>query len=228
MKMKFDSFGAKSHLAPLFSFQSIIDTDIGLLNLIRNEYLDTRVFNPDFFKTKFYQQLYELYHRKEENFLYLFSKTDDKELLDSYYQEFKETKYKEILEMSISTEVYRLYRTCKNNSDFEAAILCKDPIEIEFLSKEPEFKNSKLLLLSETTTKQIDHYQQFFLKRLEELEDFRNLVAKTFYISTFGVNLNEEDNDIRSYDTIDYMIKRQNNFSIYDIYDRDLIEKGRK
>ena len=228
MKMKFDSFGAKAHLAPLFSFQSIIDTDIGLLNLIRNEYLDTRVFEPGFFKTKFYQQLYDLYHRKEENLLYLFAKTEDKELLDSYYREFLDTKYKEILDMSISTEVYRLYRTCKNNSDFEVAILCKDPLEVEFLSKEPEFKNSKILLLSEITFTDVDHYQQFFLKRIEELEDLRNLIAKTFYISTFGVNLNEDNNDIRSYDTIDYMIKRQNNFSVYDMYDRDLIEKGRK
>lgn len=227
--MKFDPLGVRTVLTPLFGFDTIIDTDIGLLNLIRNQYLDERVFKKDFFKTKFYQQLYELYHRKEENPLYVFAKdSENREQLDAYYHEFLDTCYTDILDMSISTEVYHLMRMCKNSPDFEIGILCKRQEEIDFLSEEEDFKDIKLYLLEKINSKVTDTYKQFFLKRLEDIEPFRELSVKTFYISSFGPNLNETEDDFRSYDTIDYMVKRLNNFSVYDIYDKTIIEKGRK
>ena len=71
-------------------------------------------------------------------------------------------------------------------------------------------------------------YEQFFFKKIEEIEEFRNLIAKTFYISTFGVNLNELEDDLKEYETIYYVIKRKNNISLFDMYDKEKIEEGRK
>lgn len=217
------------HLAPLFSFHTIIDTDIGLLNLIRNQYLDERVFKKDFFETPFYEQIYNLYHRKEDNLLYLFAKhPEDKETLDGYYHEFLEKCYDEILEMSISTEVFHLFQSCILSPEFKVSILCYDQREIDFIEKEPDFAGAEKILLSSLNQKSKNKYEQFFFKKIEEIEEFRNLIAKTFYISTFGVNLNELEDDLKEYETIYYVIKRKNNISLFDMYDKEKIEEGRK
>ena len=81
--------GVKVKMTPLISFHAIVDIDVGLINLIKQEYLDERVFNKDFFTQPIYAIIADRYYRKERNPLLVFAKNKkDTETLNGYYEVF--------------------------------------------------------------------------------------------------------------------------------------------
>ena len=149
-------------MAPLISFDSIVDTDVGLVNLIRKEYLDTKVFNKDFFDMQFYEILKQLYHRKEKNLLYLFAiDTSNTELLDSYYNEFMERCMPQILEMSITTEILTLIDQFNSSQEIKSTILCYSEDQLRIIQEEPTLKKNRKVLLSDLTEKEKQSFSQY-------------------------------------------------------------------
>ena len=64
---------ANGKMAPLISFNTIFDIDVGLIQLIYDEYLDPKVFNIDIFNKSLKDIIKLLYFRTEKNPLYLFA-----------------------------------------------------------------------------------------------------------------------------------------------------------
>ena len=72
--------------------------------------------------------------------------------------------------------------------------------------------------------KKMDSYSQFYIKYFEEeIEHFKNLRKRTFYISTCGVNLNENNDDIANNELIMELIKQDNKINLFDIYRTSVI-----
>lgn len=217
--------GANIYLAPLISFDTIVDTDFGLINLIGKEYLDESVFNVDFFKKNVKQIIKEIYLREDKNPLYLIAKDgQNKELLDEYYAEFMSSKLIDVYNNSITTEILHLIASFNNSPNITTPdILCYNNEQIEILKNEPLLEKNNKILLSDLEK---DNYGQFFFKDIDDCELFKDLTFKSFYVSTYGPNLDKNEDDLRNQELVDTLIKNKNSISIFDIYKQNIL--GRK
>lgn len=220
--------GAKSKLAPLISFNTLVDTNIGLVNLIRRDYLDPSVFKIEFFDQSFYKILSDLYYRKTKNPLKVFAKENvEDEILDQYYEEFMEKCYKDILGMSIGTEMINLVDIFNDSQEVVSTILCYKQEEIDLLNTEPKLEKNEKVLLSKISQHDIDKtFQQFYLYSLDEIKPFENCRLKTFYFSGSGINFDEETSDLIITEPLKKIITQTNAISVFDMYKKDIIMKG--
>lgn len=219
--------GANNTLAPLISFDTLVDTEIGLVRLIYDEYNGTELFDTSFYEQSVFKTVHDLYNRENTNPLTVFANKDHVlyKKIDEYYKEFIETRIKDILKLSITTLIAPMIDNFNNSQEINPTILCYSQDQIDILQGEDYLKDNKKVLLSSLTENDKKKYNQFFLKRVEEIEPFKNLTSKTFYISTFALNFDKEKSSdgnegfiFKSSDLIDHLIKNRNQISIFDMY----------
>ena len=218
--------GADNKMAPLISFHTIFDIDVGLVQLIFDEYLEPKVFNKDFFHRPLIDIIRDLYYRKDENILNLFANKDvDQEILDNYYQEFLNTCMDKILDKSITTEIINMISMFNNTSEINPTILYYNEKQKELLDDEPLLKKNRKVCLKELNSEQRKTFSQYYFKYIDELEPFTHCRAKTFYISNHSLNLNDDKNDIKDSDLIIKIIKGRNQISIFNLYNEQIIQR---
>ena len=150
--------GTKS--TPLISFNTIVDTDVGLTRLILEQYLNPEVFDPRYFQRDFVEIIGELYRRKESNPLYLFARdTQDKDTLDTYYREFLKEKEKEILERSITTEVINMIDNFNSTLEIQTTIVYYTLEQKRILDEEPILSKNQKVYYKSLTKKEKDYYK---------------------------------------------------------------------
>lgn len=219
--------GFNNKLNPLISFYSIVDTDIGLMNLIHNEYLDKTVFNWDFFyDDDFYKKISSIYYRSDKNLLRVFANDKSNPRLDEYYKDFIETCQSKILDYSITTEILTLIDTFNMTQEIRPTLLCYTKEQIEVLEDEPLLSKNNKVLLSSMTEEEKLSFSQYFFCDIEEIYNFSECRLKTIYISSKGTNLTEDGADIKDDPIISTLIQHANHISIFDMYSRDIIKKG--
>lgn len=228
--------GVMSRHAPLFSFHSIYDIDIGLVNLIRERYLDERVFDPLFFKQNRLKIISDMYTRKESNPLSVFARPNiSKEDLDDYYNQFLEKEYKYIYDECVSTEILNYIDIFEQDADFDATILCYNDYEIKIVKDES--KLAKLKIIRPDSAGLIDimvqrSFSEIFMKKVEEIDLFCNVIDVTFYIASFGPNFREGHSPkdanpaLKETKVIEQnSILPMNVFNIYDMYNGKYFER---
>lgn len=216
--------GANAKLAPLISFDTIVDTDFGLINLIYTNYLDKSVFDVNFFLDNTKNIIAKLYLRKDINPLYTIAKNDiDKQRLDDYYNEFLFSKKSDIYDMSITTEILNMIQTFNKSQEIIPTILCYNEDQIRALEEEDDLINNQKVLLSSLTRKDKESFSQFFFKDISEVTPFLDLKFKTFYLSTYGPNFGEDD--LRDPELVKQIIMNRNKISIFDMYKKDITER---
>ena len=220
--------GANSKLAPLISFDTIVDTDVGLINLIRYFYLDPTVFDENWFNRPMVKVIADLHYRSQENPLYLISNPNDTrlnkyEILDEYYQEFISTKEVDILKHSVTSGVLNLIDQFNKSGEIKTTILCYTENQRDIIRSEPALAYNTTILFDEI--EDMNKYNQFFFKRIEEAEPFKDLKYKTIYFSDFKMNLNESGEDLKEIDLIDQFALNHNAINIFNMYRKDILEK---
>lgn len=231
-----DIGGVMSYHAPLFSFNSIYDIDIGLVNLIRKKYLDERVFDPLFFKQPKLKIISDMYTRLESNPLTVFARPNiSKEDLDDYYRQFLDKEYKFIYEECVSTEILNYIKMFESDTDYDITILCYTDYEVKIVKDEPILKNKKILRVNKELRldkKTQGSYSEVFVKKVEEIELFPNAIDITFYISSFGPNFdpnhrpNSENPMIKETSVlVRNSLFPMNTFNIYDMYNGKYFER---
>jgi hypothetical protein len=180
-------------MSPLIPFDMIFDTDVGLLSLIFKSYMDPKIFNKSFFVGKTVNELaHVLYDRSMRNPLYLCVNNDYTNSCDSLYNEFMETKYSEILNLSVITEFYRLVGAFNNESDIRTTIVCKRQEEIDLLKQYHNTERAKFVLSSTMSETDIKKHNQFYFKDVEDAAPYATLLkGKTIYFANYGFNRNE-------------------------------------
>lgn len=175
---------------PLVSFNCIIDTDFGLLNLIDNDYLDSSIFNIDFFNNhhKIREMVKVLYEREDKNPLSVCIKDSNYDI-ESLYNEFMKEKYTDILKRSMVTEIYNLLEQFKLSGEVRPTVLCTAQEEIDCLKELPLFKQIPILLMEELAD--VSQYNQFFFRYIDDkyinhLSKF--IKCKTIYIINHKFN----------------------------------------
>lgn len=209
-------------MSPLISFYTIVDTDIGLIRLIKNEYLNQSVFDINFFKRNILDIIYDLYNRKGENPLLLFAKDKSNDKLNQYYFDFLNEKSQDILNLSYTTDMERLIVLFVESMEIIPTILCYSKDQIDILNDTDIYKPINKVLITDLTEKSKYEYTQYYFKTIDEAEPFLNAKAKTIYFSTCGRNLNDDYNDIIESDIIEALVSRRNQINLISLYQKDI------
>lgn len=176
----------------LILFDTIVDTDYGMINMIREEYNNPQFIDVDFLNAVSEHALIaELYERQTENPLTLVLKDDYIGQADSLYNQFIESKYDKILDMSRNTNLIGYYRILRKQGQMTLTILCKNVQEQHFIEKlkmdiqtivEPDY--SKIPLKD---------YDFLYLKKYSDIEKFKDIRKLNIYVCKYSFNT-EKDN----------------------------------
>jgi hypothetical protein len=217
-------------LVPLISFDCIIDTDFGLLNLIDREYLDKDVFSVDFFDTHHTNKamVKALYERKDKNPLLLCMKNPDINKANEMYKDFMKERYKDILDVSMATEVYNLISTLKTYGDIRVSVVCENEFEVRLLKS---LKNTSTVpIYKMENLPSPDMFQQFYFKYINGFYTqmlIKYLNTKNIYFAAYDFNLNpekdEEDEKLKNEYLLAFQLTR-NDLHSFDLYNRSKLE----
>ena len=207
----------------LIDFDCYVDTDIGLIRLIKEKYLDERIFNRELINSNIIKIIKLLYNRKDKNPLYAFSKDGvSKEDLDDYYNEFINEEYDEILARSVTTEIKSLINLFRTESGIHITFLCKNQEEIDLLKRDETLKNDKFVLKD---SKNVDFsiYTAYYFKYLDEKINKYIYPYKTYYFSKYKINFNDDFSLVHK-DIIDKIVYNRGEVEILDLYNMSLLE----
>lgn len=164
---------------PLFDFQILCDTDLGLYRLIKEDYYDRSVFDENLFDSdeEFFIKT-RLLDRTHFNPLFLFCKkgvlTDDE--MDDLYQEFLDKEYERILERSTPTTILEIASKSNNtNNIVNVTVLCKSEAERKWLLK----YNFRLKsIIGDYIDFDLSKYDTIYIKDIYTLTLFRQETLK--------------------------------------------------
>lgn len=218
--------GPNRKMAPLISFNTIFDIDVGLIQLIYDEYLEPKVFNVDTFNKSLKDIIKLLYYRTEKNPLYLFANNNiSRDVLDQYYKEFTTKCMDDILSRVVSTEVINMIQLFVSSKEISPSILYYSEKQKEILDGEPILQRIPKISFKELNSSTINSFNQFFFKDIDELKPFIDCKMKTFYISNLWLNLNKERDDFRETEELKKIIGHRNHVNIFTLYNEIILRK---
>lgn len=210
---------------PLISFHSLIDEDFACIKYAILSIGSNPSFNLDKIKEKtYFDILNDIYSRKYLNPLYyLKSDSANEELLDRVYSEMLTDLEYEVLQYSIKTEVFSLAKDFKKSSDVIPNILYYTDSQRKILEEQKELNGIDLISIKEAI-KYPNQWTQYFFRYIDEMKPFKDLSDKTFYFSSSGLNLNEDDSDILlDRDALLPLVHNNVKISMFDMYRLELI-----
>lgn len=215
-------------LTPIIPFSLIVDTDYGLMQLIKEKYYDKSVFTSILEESSKEEIIYFLYSRKNINPLseFVFEEIDQ-DTIDSLYNEFIEKEYINILKRSNTTDFYELVKLF-NNSDgaINPIILCKNELEesvINKLSKIEEINPPLSTLIGDYNDINISAYDPIYFKYyIDSIKVLDKLNGKNLYIANYEFNfMYTEENERILLPDISILLLDHNLAKTIDIYKID-------
>ena len=158
------------NIDPIFDFQLLCDTDLGLYHLIREDYYDRSVFNNYLFDSDDLDYIKTvLLCRKLFNPLFVYCKEDSltDEEKDNIYKEFLDTEYDRILDLASPTTIMEIASRANNtNNIVNVTILCKNEKEKEWIKR----YNSRLkCIISDYENFDLNNYDTVYIKDIYSL-----------------------------------------------------------
>ena len=216
---------------PLFDFQSIFDIDFGIMSLISDKYLDTGIFDKEWFANNSTRRkmLKVLYERIDKNPLIEPSLVEDRSEIDELYNSFFEDEeiYNDILHRAMPTELYNVidYAISSVEDDIEVTIVCNNTLEIELLKLyEVTSKINKVYLLSDInkqTNTFKNKYTQIYVKYADssilDFIDKTGTYTSTVYLADYKFN----SNIMKDSSVITSILMEGNNVTTIDLYNRE-------
>lgn len=182
---------------PIMKFEQVVDIEVGLLKLINDKYHDIDTFYWSIMEAPTKVQLWLLYDRKRKNPLTIMAKdVDNKELLDSYYQEFLEKEYVYILKHSIVTNLYKAIKKFIQVKGITPIIVCNNDMEANYLIKldKETFSKCNIIVEKKYENAITEINDVIYLKSIDEVIP---ILAKIQYkhIYLAGYRYNYEDKE---------------------------------
>lgn len=177
---------------PLFDFQAICDTDIGLYRLIKREYYDRNIFKNELFDSNdldFIRTVLLL--REHLNPLTEFCKKDimSNEELDDLYKQFLDEEYDKILELSYPSAIMSIAAMSNTvNKIVNVTILCKTEKEKEWVNL---YDDRLKCIISDYNEFSLKKYDTIYIKDLYSLLlfDQDTINKKNIIFPRFNFNL---------------------------------------
>jgi hypothetical protein len=208
----------------LIDFNTLVDTEIGLFELIRREYLDPDVFNVELLNSDIKKLLSLLITREEVNPLYLIANDNiDRKDLDDYYKEFMETKYIDILIYSVTTEMERLIALSKSEPSVHVTFLCNSKAEIDLLKFINGLKDIKYHTILSKDINDVSIYTSYYFKYITDDLSKYIFKFKNYYFSSYKLNFDNEMKFIKR-EYIDKINSMGGEIYMMDLYNRKFFE----
>ena len=175
---------------PLFDFQCLSDTDLGLYRLIKKEYYDRSVFKNELFDSN--DEVFirtELLCRQNLNPLFIFCKENimSDEELDDLYEQFLTEEYDKILKLSPITSIMNVASTSNNVRDLvNVSILCKSEEEKKWINK---YTNKLNCIISDYNQFNLRRYDTIYIKDIYTLLLYHTLFDLSRPFSNLFSNL---------------------------------------
>ena len=235
--IKLDTLTPNFRQNALISVNALIDIDIGLFTLIKEQYLDPSIFNVDYFKeSSILDYINTTYYRKVDNPLYLISNINDKNLLDEYYVDFFKSAYNDIYDRSTYTDMLSVVEMFIDSKEIDVSILYYKDYSFEELKKDQEKgilpPSLKFIDAKSIKPTQLNEFKEIYVRSVTELDvlPIKKLISpKNFYISSFGPNFSENGQIKRNEGLINIMTsKLMHDISIFDIYNQKNIKNDKE
>lgn len=182
-------------LYPLIPFDMIIDTDVGILKLAKERYIDSSIYYYGILQLSIDILAYMLTKRKEVNPLSIAKKSGiGNSVIDQNYKEMIESDYDKIVSLSVTTDLFDAMRYFISSDIIIPTILCKNDIEADMLSK---IKFEKKIAVEVCPPEHLSaKYDPIYIKDISKINRYSHLLdGKNIYIANYGFNFVEvEDN----------------------------------
>lgn len=200
----------------LVDFDLVVDTDLGLINMMKKEYNNSEFVLRYLNSMKDKIIIDQLLEREEKNPLSIIIKEEFKDSIDSLYKEFTETEYDNILKYSSVTDIMHLITVYINTGTVHAVIICKNKSE-EQLINNLNIPQLKVIVEKDKSKIDLSSYDSIFIKDYSDILKFNGVIAKNIFIGNYKFNL-EDDNRIPLND-ISLIVGKTNLVSIIDVYE---------
>jgi hypothetical protein len=209
----------------LIEFDCYIDTEFGLLQLIKNNFLDGNVFNINKLVNQSAGELIlSLIDRKEKNPLSVVANdTTSKEDLDDYYKEFMRDEYNNILKYSVTTEMKSLLELMKTEPSFHVTFLCKNEDEVNVLKNDSATSDCKFII--DNPDNDYSKFTAYYFKYISKDISKFLFEYKNYYFSKYRINF-DEDFNLYEPAIVDKIIALGGSIEILDLYNKSYLMGG--
>lgn len=197
----------------LVEFDFLIDLDMALFKLIREEYNNTNLVDQNIIKINDEKQIAKLMiNRKHINPLeIIIPKIDTTDL----YLDLIENHMDEILRHAKAYDTFGLMITLlKEASSVDITVLCQTELQKQFINKLNPILNT--IVIKNRADVPLARYTALYLKYYANALEYKNLAGKHIYVSAAGFNM-EEDKNMLSY-AISVMVADVNIIHTIDLY----------
>jgi hypothetical protein len=213
---------------PIMKFENIVDTEIGLLKLINDKYHDKDTFYWSIMEAPVKVQIWLLYIRKRKNPLTILAKdVNNKELLNSYYQEFMEKEYVYILRNSIVTNLYNAVKKFVTVKGITPIIVCNNEMEANYLRKldNETFSKCNIVINKRYADEITESNDIIYLKSVDEvIPILAKQQYKHIYLAGYRYNFQDDEKTmiLKDYATL---IAGLEDLKVYEPYsEKDMIK----
>lgn len=207
----------------LMPFNVLIDTDVGLWNLIQFDYRNDIFFLKGMLDMSDTHKKYFMITRDNRNPLMTILSEPDETLANDFYSQFMDKEYDQILKLSPNTDVCKILDVMKKSksSIIRLTILCKNEKEKEIVLSRKLGHDS--IIIGDFSSISISDYGTIFIKDIEDLDKFRHIEGKAIYVANYGFNILMDKDNINPVLPLDILEKYagENEFYVYSVYNLD-------
>ena len=210
---------------PLIHINCIIDEDLSMISYVFNDIHNEEIFDFDILD-KYENEvefIRELYTRKYENPLELILKDkSNTDFIKECYDELKATgEY--LNDRVFFTNVYELVSLFKQSDSVIPSIMYENPYELKVIQNDPLLSKIDYFRKDEALSR-INAHGQLYFRYIDDAEDFRHIIGKSFYFSSSGRNMSEDMTE-PVYNEIIYDLgrRRLNQINFFELYTEEMI-----
>lgn len=207
----------------LFTFDMLVDIDIGLLRVIAKKYNDKRYFYEGILTDMTLdEQKYILSTRTDFNPLSVLSKIEDIDERYKLYEQIMDKEYINILNESVPTGIVELFRKYIYSSGvILPCVLCKNEDEekcIERILKGIDKTTYGVEICKDISTFDASIFDTIYLKSYADILQFNNINGKNIVISSCNYNMMELEGELVPNPEISIEIVETNELTIINLY----------
>lgn len=199
----------------LVDFDIVIDTDLGLINMIKKEYNNTNFVLNYINNMKDKVIIEQLLERDNKNPLSIIIKEEYRDSIDNLYKEFIESEYDNILKYSSITDIMNLINVYIDTGSVHVDIICKNKSE-EQLINNLNISQLKVLVQEDKTKIDLSDYDTIFIKNYSDILNFNRVIAKNIFIGNYKFNLDDDHIPLKD---ISLIVGKTNIVSVIDVYE---------
>ena len=179
------------NLKILVTFDSLVDTDYGIIKTLKDEYIKAKYINSELLLSLDDKNIFDfLTSRNQENIMSCVLNTLYKNSADKVYNELIESEYNKIITRSSITNINILSQQYSKSGLIDVVVICKNKMEEQFIKS--QIKNLNTVVCSDYSMIDLSDYGSIFVKSCKSLLEFSDINGKVIYLSNYNINIESD------------------------------------